>query len=136
MCVPSCVDDLGGAEGECLPATEAYLQCIGTLTCEQAIDFLMNGNPGPCAEQVAEFDQLCEAGSECSIGQGGNPQETECSIDIQCMGEPSLEMQCNQQECVCLIDGMQEGGPCPAEMICKNSDALLDKAEQCCGFMP
>lgn len=136
MCVPSCLEDLGGAAGECVPATEAYLQCIGSMTCEEVVDFFMNMNPGPCAEELQAFGTACQGGGDCSVGQGSNPQGTECSFSVQCPDEPLLEMQCDKNECVCMIDGMQAGDPCPAENICKMEAALADKANECCGFGP
>lgn len=136
MCVPSCVDDLGGAQGECVPATEAYLQCIGSMTCDQLVAFFEDMDPGPCADELQAFGTACQNGGDCSVGQGSNPQGTECSFSVQCPGDPLLEMTCDKNECVCMIDGMQAGDPCPAENICKMEAALADKADACCGFGP
>lgn len=132
-CVPDCVENLGDSEGACLAANEALLTCFGAMTCEELVDFFENDNPGPCA---AEFDATADAcgGQACEVSEGGNPQGTECSISIQCEGDPLLEMECDQKECVCKIDGMQAGDPCSADDICKMDGDLFVKADECCGF--
>jgi hypothetical protein len=132
-CVPDCQMNLGDSEGACLEANAALLTCFGTMTCEEVIDFFQNDNPGPCAEQFGAVGMACES-EECAVGQGGNPQGTECSYTIECPGDPALEMTCDKDQCVCMIDGMPAGDPCPADNICKMQDALADKANECCGF--
>lgn len=134
-CVQDCVMNFADSEGMCLAANEQMLACIGTMTCEQVVDFFQNDNPGPCADQLQQVAMACQ-GQTCEGSQGGNPQGTECSISVQCPNEPLLEMNCNKTECTCLIDGQPSGDPCPAENICKMPDALGDKANTCCGFMP
>lgn len=136
MCVPSCIDDLGGSRGECLTATEEYLACIGTMTCEQAQAFIEMQDPGPCAGALQSVGMACQGGGDCVVGTDVNPQGTACSWTYECVDEPPLEMQCDKNECICLIDGMQAGEPCPADMICKMPDGLDAKAQDCCGFPP
>lgn len=136
MCVPSCVDDLGGSRGECLTATEEYLACIGTMTCEQAQAFIEMQDPGPCAGALQSVGMACQGGGDCVVGTDVNPQGTACSWTYECVDEPTLEMQCDKNECICLIDGMQAGEPCPSDTICKMPDGLDAKAQDCCGFPP
>ncbi|MFY0532240.1 hypothetical protein [Nannocystis pusilla] len=36
---------------------------------------------------------------------------------------------------MCLVDGVERGDSCPAEMICQQDfEMLSDKASRCCGF--
>jgi hypothetical protein len=134
-CAQDCLMNFGDDEGACLAANGAMLECLGTMTCEQVIDFFQNDNPGPCAEQFGAVEMECQ-GQACEGSQGGNPQGTECSISVQCPGDPLLEMNCDKDQCVCVIDGMPAGDPCPADNICKMQGALGDKANECCGFAP
>mgnify|MGYP001208946076 CR=1 FL=1 len=132
-CVLDCVNEFAGAMGECELAIEAYLGCISGMACVELIDLFVNDNPGPCADQATATEVACGLGGDCTTGVGSNPQGTECSVSTDCPDQPTIEMQCNEAECVCLVDGMQVA-TCPSDMVCKTVDQIEAKAADCCGF--
>lgn len=133
-CVMGCVDEFAGGMGECAAAIDDYLMCLANMTCMELLDLFDNAIEGPCAAVIDAANMACDmGGGDCTTGVGGNPQGTECSWTTECPDMPVQEMQCNKDECVCLVDGV-EMGTCPAEMVCKNVDQLDVKASDCCGF--
>lgn len=132
MCVHWCLEDLGG-DAACVEAGKAFLQCLVGMTCEQLLALYEDDDPGPCARTIAEVDEVCEP-SGCTTTYLLDEQGTDCVKEIECGGEASLAMKCDQGGCVCLTDGMQGGESCPSEGACESFATMDVKASECCGF--
>ncbi|WAS91784.1 hypothetical protein [Nannocystis punicea] len=132
-CASACAAELGFDEGECLDATQAYLQCLAGSTCEDLMGLIDPDLPWPCDDLNDVFESLCFPGT-CGAAFGGDVEGTVCSAEILCPDEPTKTMECDQDECVCSIDGVPTGVTCPAMGVCATHEALPDKASECCGF--
>jgi hypothetical protein len=132
-CASSCAAELGFDAGECLDATQAYLQCLAGSTCEELMGLVDPDLPWPCEALNEAFETLCFP-ETCGAAFGGNVDGTECSAEILCPDEPTKTMECDQNECVCSIDGVPTGETCPAMGVCAAPEVLPDKASECCGF--
>lgn len=131
-CTAECSDGLGGSTGQCKKANEGLLECIAGMTCEQITALFVEEDPGPCAQQQAAVEEECGGGDLCGVSVGGNMEGTECSLQIECEGDPTLDMSCDGETCVCKI-GDEMAGMCPSEGICMMGD-IEAKANDCCGF--
>jgi hypothetical protein len=132
-CTADCSEGLGDSMGQCKKANEDFLECVGDMTCEQLIALFSEEDPGPCAQQQAAVEEECGGGDICGVSVGGNPEGTECSLQIECEGDPTLDMTCDAETCVCKI-GDEMAGMCESEGICMEQGDIEEKANACCGF--
>lgn len=130
-CVSSCLVDIEAVSSECLAANEAFVGCVVTMTCAELLELLFEVDPGKCAEPYDALSLYCDA--PCASEQLTDGQE--CSAKLECADAPALEMRCDPDECVCLIDGVPSGVSCPSDLVCAEDLAVQDaKAIACCGF--
>jgi hypothetical protein len=127
-CVAGCIAGNASFEGECLDAQLAMARCVNDLSCEEIIMLyektVFGELDGPCA---SEFAQLCPFGCEALA----IPSETGCTVEIQCGDLPRHDVQCDDQQCLCIVDGEQVGS-CPLDQaIC---DLDVTAANTCCGW--
>jgi len=129
VCKQNCAMGVEGAD--CIAASVEFNTCLGTLTCPQIIDALMNEQLGPCTDALDALQTACAACEGFgSVGMGG------CSVGQQCPDMPPVEYQCEGNTCTCLVDGMPTGMTCPANGVCnQGGDAVTMAANECCGFM-
>ncbi len=126
-CEQLCVDAHSQFEGECLEAELAWTVCMADLSCEDLNQVLLivPGTPGtPCEE---------EGQALCSVGCEGfsSPSEPGCSVEMQCGDLPLHTVECDDEECVCAIEGQQVGS-CPVDdAVCDMDEAAIDA---CCGW--
>ena len=132
-CAAECFADLSDQEGMCADAFTALLECMLGMTCEEFVAFTDEDEPGPCAAEADAYQNAC-SDEVCIASIGTNQDNTECSYSVDCPGEPSRELQCADETCICLEDGEQVG-MCPAMNACMNIDELSNKALDCCDFI-
>lgn len=136
MCVNGCLGDFGGGEGACDAAIGQFLLCLSGMECQELQTWFETEEPGSCTDAYNLAEQACDGGmmGDCVVSFGSNQQGTECFAEqVDCPGEPDLQMQCNETECVCLVDGV-ETAICPADGVCQMEDQIGQKSLDCCGF--
>ena len=131
-CAVGCTGDHDHTEGECRDAAVTYLGCLVDMTCEQLQTFFNTDDPGPCAQQSANYSTTC-SDVVCRSGASGNPDGTECQVTVTCPDQPLQAMQCDTETCTCLTDG-KPTGMCPADGVCMNLATAPLKTLDCCGF--
>lgn len=132
-CTAVCEADLARSEPTCAAATEAMLACFVGLSCEH-LEKAQDGDPdNPCGSEQIEAEDLCAGEVACDHGAGGDFEGTACMFEILCPGDPAQRMECDTEECVCLVGG-EPVGTCPAEDVCKDLTAIPAKGASCCGF--
>jgi hypothetical protein len=99
-------EDFAGEEFVSGPCSDAWMTL---LTCAEPHGGF---EPEGCAENVEQSD-------------------SECSVTIECEGEPPEEFRCDAETCVCVAGG-QEYAKCESEGVCMQGDAIFDKRAQCC----
>lgn len=130
-CVEACNVQLEGQPPACADATENYLACLGTLTCEQLVAD-MNSEPNPCAPAEKAMNSTCASDGCAAVGSG---HDEACKWSVDCPKEPELQMECDSETCTCTAGG-EPTGNCPAESICEDLDPVQLEAKfaACCGF--
>jgi len=112
----------------------ANLACQGGLTCEQLLDSI-EGAQNPCSEIEETMNTVCQGEENfCSTGGGGSLGD--CDYSVECRGEATLKMTCDDNQCTCTSDG-EPYATCNAEAICDDFadvGALESKFEVCCTF--
>ena len=130
-CAEDCSEEVASESAECGEALVATLACQGALTCEQILD-AMEQEMNPCTELEEQVEAICSEGGEiCSEGGGGGPGD--CEYSRQCRGESELAMKCDDETCVCTIDGV-EVHSCAADAVCDDPgvETLEAKFKACC----
>ena len=131
-CTAECTENLGDEDPTCSEADLALLTCVEGMTCEQVTAFVMEEDPGPCADQLVAAEAAC-GGNECIGSVGTNEDNTECSISTECPDEPAQTMTCDLKTCTCTVGDMKTG-ECPAMNVCAAIEELEAKSQKCCGF--
>lgn len=131
-CTSRCVDDFHGIDGACENATEAYLECLLELTCEQLEAIFSDDDPGPCIQQVKDVGVNC-SDATCSADVASSPNGTECDVSLTCPNQPILSMQCDTDTCMCFA-GNAVTGMCQANNTCMDLANASNQLLDCCGF--
>jgi hypothetical protein len=131
-CTAECSDGFGDAEGQCKKATKDFLECVAGMTCEELTALFGEEDPGQCAAQQTAQSEACGEGDLCGVAIGSNPEGTECSMQIECEGQPVQSIECTTDVCTC-FEGEDIVGMCPAEGVCMGGDVQA-KGADCCGF--
>jgi hypothetical protein len=131
-CVAACIDHHAGLDADCLGVELELTQCLAGLTCDELNQFAaQDPEPYPCqAEQEASC--LGGGGGECIVGVGAGENPGECSVSVQCEGDPEQSVECNGALCTCYIDNVEVGGCANAVEIC--NDPGSETLAACCGF--
>ncbi len=128
-CVAECIEETTPQEpsAECEAAVIDLNQCIAGGTCEEF------ESEAFCESQVDAMIELCDFDDDiCSVGIGGDSES--CGIIEECE-EGSMELRCEGESCLCLVDN-EEVGSCKNDVCVDDLDPndLYGKASECCGF--
>ena len=131
VCVSLC-SDLAEAPGACGAASEVVNACFIGLSCEHLGIALNGGLAHPCSAEQLDRQEACGS-LECDTGGGGDIGGTECELELLCGIDPLRRMECDAEQCVCIVDGQQVGS-CAADGVCDDLQSLSEKGISCCEF--
>lgn len=131
-CVAQCLDAIDDLSGACQAAAWESTQCFAGLECEFLAKALADEGGHPCQGAVLEQETACGP-PRCFWAVGGDQRGTSCSLFVECPGDPTREMQCDTQTCMCLEGGVMTGS-CAAEGVCDDLNTVHERGPACCGF--
>lgn len=127
-CMTECLAQIQQfGEGECFEADVALFACLGSLTCEELLQFYEGeGEPYPCEDQEA-------AQCHCGMMAAGGENPGECSFSYSCTGTADVHaIECDGTTCSCLENGV-EVATCDAAEYCADY-TQIEAANACCGW--
>ena len=136
VCELACEQDFVAAAATpgCVDARLSWVACLSQLECVGLAQVEAGDADAPCETEAAELETRCDP--TCAVVSSmANPGEQTCSIALECGGGSSRAVDCEGEECVCLIDGVEDA-TCEQWVVCGVLDGgqVGDLVRSCCSW--